>query len=209
MKVQPHQYSYPDAIYRVLPFFYVSAGLLTMLLIRNWLAVVSGLILVSAGGIVWSMRIRYRRSLVPSKAPTPIGPSAGRLLEIVWKDSFKCGNPVIDAQHQKLFVICNELVNALVSYQPKINIDKRMIALLADISDHFCTEETLMAQAHYPDAVGHQEHHVALLSKTKKLRDMYLSDEVGAGELLGFIAYDVIVNHILREDIKWATPTEH
>jgi hypothetical protein len=52
----------PSFIYERLPLFYVCAGILTMYLLRNAIAVFSGIVFIIAGIIVWSVRHEYRKN---------------------------------------------------------------------------------------------------------------------------------------------------
>jgi multisubunit Na+/H+ antiporter MnhC subunit len=51
----------PEAIYKILPYFYLSVGVLTILLANNFMAIISGISLISAGIIVWTLRYQYRK----------------------------------------------------------------------------------------------------------------------------------------------------
>ena len=51
----------PKWLYEVLPFLYAVSGVATILTIKNNLAWISGLLLISAGGVVWKLRRGYRR----------------------------------------------------------------------------------------------------------------------------------------------------
>ena len=52
----------PDWLYEPLPYAYAIAGLITIIVLRNAMAVFSGLALISAGGTIWTMRRRYRQA---------------------------------------------------------------------------------------------------------------------------------------------------
>jgi hemerythrin-like metal-binding protein len=71
------------------------------------------------------------------------------------------------------------------------------------ISEHFCTEEAMLARTRNRLFASHQAHHRVLLAKAIQLRDQYLNDEASAKEVVSFIAHQVIANHILHEDRKW------
>ena len=51
----------PGRVYEVLPVVYVTSGVSTAMMIDQMLAIVSGLLLISAGCLVWRMRHVYRR----------------------------------------------------------------------------------------------------------------------------------------------------
>jgi hemerythrin len=54
--------SYPDWLYKALPYIYLWGGFGVIVLLPGWLSVFSGLTLMSAAGVVWMYRDRYRRN---------------------------------------------------------------------------------------------------------------------------------------------------
>ncbi len=98
----------PAGRYDALPCFYVCAGLLVMVLLRNGLAVFMGLALMSAGGILDLLRYQNRRGLHQCAAGVDRletrrqeAAAVGELVEISWRDTFDCGLPVIDEQRRR------------------------------------------------------------------------------------------------------------
>lgn len=55
-------WKFPTWLYNALPFFYVFAGLFTMIVLRNGMARFAGLTLIAAGVLVWTLRFRSRRN---------------------------------------------------------------------------------------------------------------------------------------------------
>jgi len=51
----------PNHVYEVLPYIYISTGAISMSLLGNIVAVLSGLILIVAGALVWILRSEHRR----------------------------------------------------------------------------------------------------------------------------------------------------
>lgn len=51
----------PNRLYEVLPYSYICLGSLSMLLLDNYVAVISGVILIVAGALVWILRSDHRR----------------------------------------------------------------------------------------------------------------------------------------------------
>ncbi len=198
-------YPYSDWFYNALPYLYFGAGLLTMASLRNVMGVFSGLILVSAAGIVWTLRYRYRRSFVESAGHIYVPPELDsevpgrRLVEISWQASYECGHPAIDAQHRRLFGFSNELINALMSEMPKFKLDCLLTELVDHVTDHFCTEEVVLARTKNPLSAEHQEEHRCLLVKARRLRDDYHCGQAVARDLVSFIAHDIIIDHLLKE----------
>jgi hemerythrin-like metal-binding protein len=199
----------PGFIYGALPLVYLCAGLLTMAVLRNWMAALSGLAWISAAGIVLVLRYQYRSAFnhsggrmdVPEAAD---GDAHGRVLApILWKPSFECGHSVIDAQHRRLFGLGNELIKAVSTNKPRGDIEWLLDELVDHITNHFCTEEAVLAKRKHPISEEHQGIHRTLLSKAADLRDRYHSGEMLTSDLVGFIVYDVITDHITTEDLKF------
>ena len=111
--------NFPEVIYGALPLVYLCAGLLTMAVLRNGIAALSGMTWISAAGIVCTLRYQYRSAFKDSGGRMDVPEAAneaarGRVLtEVVWKPSFECGHSVIDAQHSRLFGLGNELIKAV------------------------------------------------------------------------------------------------
>ena len=204
-----------DRFFKALPFIYMVTGVAAMLALRNGLAVLSGLILIAVGGIELLRRTRFRRELEQSESRlnsrlhsrmsrTSDGDSAQSLIQLRWRKSFECGHPQIDAQHRGLFDIGDNLINAAVKNKARDHIEFLLDELTEHIQEHFITEEAVMARTRFPLSAQHQAHHAALLAKAQSLRDRYRQHELELSELVGFIAYEVITDHILKEDLKFA-----
>lgn len=52
----------PAKLYETLPYAYIAVGSAILLGINSWLAVVSGLLIVFAGAVIWVLRSDNRRS---------------------------------------------------------------------------------------------------------------------------------------------------
>ncbi len=69
-----------------------------------------------------------------------------------WKDEFKLGIPVIDAQHKQLFLCNNELSDALTHGLRGSAIDNFLKQLEFYVTRHFSMEEKYMElSSYYPD----------------------------------------------------------
>jgi hypothetical protein len=51
----------PNRVYELLPYVYISTGVLAMSMLGHFVAVISGLILIIAGALVWILRSDHRR----------------------------------------------------------------------------------------------------------------------------------------------------
>ncbi len=201
----------PDWLYESLPYLYAAAGFIVALTLPGGAAKFSGLLLISAGGSVWKVRRDYRRRAVREQAEQRAREleveeenEGSSLVQIFWRSSFEVGHPLIDRQHRRLFVLGNMLINALMMKQSKDDIELMMSELVDDISQHFKSEEEVMASFNVPLSEEHKNIHRMLLAQVQSLQLRFHEGRLSVSELVGFIAYDVVSQHIIKEDLKFA-----
>ncbi|MDD5366379.1 MAG: hypothetical protein PHR30_13655 [Gallionellaceae bacterium] len=200
-----HRGNMPEWLYRSLPFLYIASGLLVMFSLGNAVAIFSGLMLVSAGVIVWRARVRYRRSRrVVRSRPMPAPPPAaaapgGGLVSLVWRKEYESGHPFIDAQHRGLFESGNALLNSILEKQAKLDVELMLDELIEQVEKHFRDEEAMLARVQRPVDQEHEEYHRQLLVRARSLSESFHQDEMAVGELFEFIANDVVAQHIVME----------
>ena len=76
-----------------------------------------------------------------------------------WKNEYKIGIPVIDTQHQQLFLCENELSEALSKGLRPSAIDKLLTQLGFYVTRHFTMEEQYMRASSYPGLPEQLEAH--------------------------------------------------
>lgn len=196
-----------DIFFHAMPLVFTGSGVLMMLTIRSWPALVSGAFLIGFAGFEQHRRIRLRRnrdaaenryrlklaSILPP-APTPV------VNELVWDTSLESGHPTIDAQHQALLAIVNKLIVAVQEQKSRAHTEFLLDALIENISDHFAYEEVVMARTNFPLASAHRDRHVLLVKKSNMLCAAYKRGYVDIHQVLAFMTEDVLEQHILRED---------
>lgn len=123
------------------------------------------------------------------------------VLRLAWRDAYCCGHPVIDEEHQHLFDLANALINATFARgeYPQVFNDA-LAELLAHVSKHFASEEAILAEYHYPDLAVHIHAHHKLIEHALQLRDRALAGGVTMGELVDFLADEVVARHLLKTD---------
>ena len=210
MTIQRKLYVFSDRVYEVMPYFYLGAGMLTLTLLPNAMGVFSGLTLMSAAGVVWGLRYQYRRPFLRSRgtiaAPhMPGGQLATKkLAEVSWNSSHECGHPIIDAQHRRLFGISNELVVNVLSSQSKTAVAALLEELVVHIAAHFVSEEAILAGTGHVEFAQHCDHHRSLTKRLAALHQGYDRGQVSATELVTFVFHDVIINHIITQDLNFS-----
>ena len=196
----------PDWVYETLPWLYFVAGVLAMLLIRNAMSVFGGLTFIATGVVVWLMRRHYRREQteIPIHQSDAAADNASdlRFGALVWRSAYECGDAVIDKQHRDLFNLGNALIEALLEGNPKAEVELLLDNFVAHIVDHFNTEEVLMSQSEHPILESHLDVHRKLLDRANELNRKYHHGDRVVRDLVGFIANDVVAQHIILEDPK-------
>lgn len=190
------------------PFAFLAAGLLVAGMAVSYPV---GVVLISAGIFEWARRFRAQPKAedsggVPStNPPRPDGPDPdAQLILMRWSSSYECGHPVIDMQHRELFNIANELIASVVDRRPKIGIEYLLHEMVEHIKEHFVSEEDVLQRTHYPQLEEHRNIHRLLLDRASELEQRFREGLLPIGDLIGFIAYDVISAHIIEDDLKFA-----
>lgn len=203
----------PDWFYEPFPYLCFAIGLATIVVLRSSLGTLCGVMLVLAGALLWKMRRDYRsqngraRSRksrdISSDSRFPAN-ETGSLVQMIWNSSLEVGHDTIDRQHRRLFFLCNQLIDAILAEKPKADIELLVDEMMTKVERHFRTEEQIMAEIQYPSSDEHKDSHADLLARARELREKFEHGRLPPGELIGFIAYDVVSQHIAKGDAKLA-----
>jgi hemerythrin len=85
--------------------------------------------------------------------------------------------PEIDAEHQELFRMADELYQAVESGAMLAAVEPRLRDLIVCVEHHFTDEEELMRSRRYPSYVWHKGQHDVVRGKVKELEA-----EIGRGD---------------------------
>lgn len=128
------------------------------------------------------------------------GPAPVKLVQLIWRREYECGDAVIDAQHQALFSDANRLLSAVLQKRTETEVDGLVEALVASIAQHFDDEETVLKRVDYPGAADHANLHRVLLEKSRQLSRHFRAGTLSIGGLFEFLAHEVVARHILQSD---------
>jgi diguanylate cyclase (GGDEF)-like protein/hemerythrin-like metal-binding protein/PAS domain S-box-containing protein len=132
----------------------------------------------------------------------PVNTESG-FVQMIWNIAHDCGNPLIDEQHRRLFESSNELLSAMIQGKAKEECASSFARLLADIVTHFNDEESLFQATAYPDADSHSKIHAELVERATVLAGKFQRDELTLGELVSFLIYDVVNQHMFKTDLDF------
>ncbi len=124
--------------------------------------------------------------------------------QIEWNDSYSVGVDKLDRQHKVIFKIVNRLTD-----EEKIKNDPELVsdtldALRQYTNTHFALEESLMAEANYPDLEEHKQRHLEITKKIAILCVDVLENKKTVTEDLLALIKDWWVTHILEEDQSYS-----
>ena len=120
-------------------------------------------------------------------------------MTIQWSDTYRIGNPDIDAQHEELFRRANQFLVA----SGKPALVAFAISLYRYTRQHFAREEELMRAINYPEFDAHKQQHEALIARLDVLTRSIADDAVNKAEFEEFTGY-WLLKHIGSSDTKLA-----
>lgn len=122
-------------------------------------------------------------------------------LHLSWHESYACGEPTIDQEHRKLFDLANALISAAFKRESQPHeFEEALQKMLAHVVKHFADEEAILAQHHYADLAVQARAHKMLIEHALRLRDAAAAGSVTVGELVDFLADEVVARHMLKTD---------
>ena len=128
---------------------------------------------------------------------------ANHFLKLVWKHEYECGNQTIDEEHRQLFFHSSQLLHAIYDNKAKKQISPLIHQLLTHIQMHFDNEEKIMASIGYPQTDEHAVIHRQLVHKAVHFSDLFEGNKLDFAEIFSFLANDVIIEHMHKEDRKF------
>ncbi|CAK0746835.1 membrane hypothetical protein [Gammaproteobacteria bacterium] len=119
-------------------------------------------------------------------------------LELAWHPTYLSGHEGIDAQHQSLFRMVNELFAVCTDpIEEVMYVTNRMVA---EVIVHFEEEEEILSKISYQKLEEHRKSHQHLLAQTELLVEKLRNREIEAKILFEFMGYEVFAKHILKVD---------
>jgi diguanylate cyclase (GGDEF)-like protein/hemerythrin-like metal-binding protein len=126
------------------------------------------------------------------------------VLRLNWLEAYESGEPTIDAAHQRLFGLGNELIAAATrqdsapgAWRPALDL------LLTHVVRHFHDEEVVLARFGYDGLAEHRRAHAGLLKRAGELHAAAIDDGAALGTLVNFLVRDVIARHLFKLDRKF------
>ena len=117
----------------------------------------------------------------------------------------RVGVPAIDADHQALLDICDQLLAGARSGQALDGLEPILAAMISRARAHFDAEERVLDRAGYPALASHRAEHRRLMVQAETLRDHWAEVD---GARVGAVADYMrtwLLDHIRTEDRSFRT----
>lgn len=133
-----------------------------------------------------------------SEHPRPRGP-----LRLAWRNAFRSGDSVLDRQHEELFELANDILDAVISAAPREVVLKLYRRTLDQAAIHFADEERVQHEIGYPHRNAHAAEHAELIRRASQLGELGAAGKASPAELFQFLAYEVVAQHLLISDRRF------
>ncbi|MCX6793099.1 MAG: bacteriohemerythrin [Candidatus Falkowbacteria bacterium] len=123
--------------------------------------------------------------------------------KLEWEEIYSVGVEELDNQHKRMFVVINELLEAINTNTPKDHLGNIIESLVKYKIFHFSTEEKYFKEFNYDGAEEHIKKHQEFNDKLTALKEKYSDYSIEfAFELVDFLE-DWLINHLLVVDQKY------
>jgi hemerythrin len=121
-----------------------------------------------------------------------------------WKDSYSVGVARFDMEHKRLFVLLNELSDAMNAGQGRFVVGRTLNELFLYTRQHFAAEENAMAKTNFGARRVHELEHRELAERVERFQKQYASGETHITIDVLYFLRDWLEKHILETDRKYS-----
>ncbi len=124
---------------------------------------------------------------------------------VQWSQDLSVNVAEIDAQHQQLVKMINNLDDAMRQGKGKEALGKIISGLVSYAATHFATEEKYFDKFNYPDAAPHKAEHSAFAKKATEFKTEFDAGRLGLTiQVMQFLS-NWLQNHIKCVDKKYSS----
>ncbi len=117
-----------------------------------------------------------------------------------WTEKYSVNIAALDDEHKRLFVIINELNQALANGEGKAATDSVLRKLVDYAKAHFAAEEALLAEYRFPETPTHRAEHDKFTQSIAKFREDDRAGKPGVPVSLMLFLQARLKEHILVSD---------
>jgi hemerythrin len=123
---------------------------------------------------------------------------------IQWDRKYSVGVKALDDQHTILFDLMNELHDAMLKGKAHSLTSPILRKLLEYATEHFSTEEEILATAQFPGLADHRIKHEELLSQINDYTARLERGEITINIHLMEFMRDWLTNHLMKVDQEYS-----
>jgi len=120
--------------------------------------------------------------------------------DVHWNSSYLVGHPEMDAQHEELVSIMQELFQSQQAINSTADTVSILDRLIAHTIEHNACEDRLMLEHGYPASAAHMHEHEALLQQINAMREEQFNQEPGLSSASMLFLKQWLFNHVLNSD---------
>lgn len=124
-------------------------------------------------------------------------------VQLTWDGQYNSGHALIDAEHESLFVLVNQLVRNTQEHADVRALCESLKEMLFWLSEHFRHEEAIFVAAGWIGAEEHMRQHRALEAHGKELLDGIGDGSRAFGDLFDFLIREVVGIHLAQHDAAY------
>jgi hemerythrin-like metal-binding protein len=136
-----------------------------------------------------------------TKVPLPL---ADLISMFEWNNRYSVQIASIDAQHQTLFRLAEELYAAMTAGHGKSSLSRILDRLVQYTIVHFAHEERLMRLHGFPDFAAHKAQHEELTRKVQEFQAEFIAGKAAMTVQLMHFLRDWLTGHIAGSDQKYS-----
>jgi len=122
---------------------------------------------------------------------------------VTWSERYSVGIARIDAEHQKLIALVNELYAAMLAGKSNDVLARVLDGVASYTVTHFATEETLMKRHGYPAYAEHKAAHDKLVEQVKALQEQARAGKSAVSQEVMTFLQHWLLSHIAGMDKKY------
>ncbi|WP_342132309.1 bacteriohemerythrin [Hydrogenophaga sp. OTU3427] len=117
-----------------------------------------------------------------------------------WADDMVIDHGPIDADHQHLVRLVNELHSATTEGRGREVVGGILEQLIRYTAEHLQREEAQMVAARFPRLEGHRQGHAHFVERLRELQQRYEAGQITVAAQLSTVLRDWLSLHIRRSD---------
>ncbi|MBI4291217.1 MAG: hemerythrin family protein [Betaproteobacteria bacterium] len=126
------------------------------------------------------------------------------MTDLDWSSAIEIGHAEIDAQHRRLLLLCEAVVESLIKSAKREPHSAQLQSLIDFTQEHFAFEEGLMRSAGYPRLDQHAKNHASLLRELRTYcYKVQQGQDINPVGLISFVWFTLHIESADRELVVW------